>query len=205
MSLVTLAAFTIAYIIVVLVPGPGVAAIVARALGGGFRGALPMIFGILLGDLIYLALALFGLTAIAEWFAGVFVLIRWAGALYLLYIAWQFWSARPGSEQLGPKPREHWTRTFASGLALTLGNPKAIVFYLALLPTVVPLDHPMPPLGIAELVVVITIVLLAIGGLYAALAAWARDLFTSPTAIRRLNRTAALIMAAAAIYVVARA
>jgi threonine/homoserine/homoserine lactone efflux protein len=203
MDLVTLAAFTVAYIIVVLVPGPGVAAIVARALGGGFWAAMPMILGILVGDLIYLGLAAFGLAAIAAWFSAVFIVVRWAGALYLLYIAWQFWTARPGSEQLGPRAREPWTRTFISGFALTLGNPKTIVFYLALLPTVVPIDRPMSMLGLAELTAVIVVVLLAIGAFYAALAAWARDVFTSPTSIRRLNRTTAIIMAGAAVYVVA--
>ena len=203
MDILTLAAFTLAYVIVVLVPGPGVAAIVARALGGGFGAAMPMILGILVGDLIYLGLAVFGLAAIATWFSAIFIVVRWAGALYLLYIAWQFWSAKPGSEQLGPRAKEPWMRTFASGFALTLGNPKTIVFYLALLPTVVPLDRPLSLLAIAELTVVIVIVLLAIGALYAALAAWARELFTSPDAIRRLNRIAAIIMAGAAIYVVA--
>src|SRR5215216_6623524 len=106
MDLLTLLAFTIAYIVAVLVPGPGVAAIVARALGGGFWSAVPMIIGILVGDLIYLVFALFGLAAIAAYFGPVFVIVRWAGALYLLYIAWQFWTAKPGKEQLGPRKRE---------------------------------------------------------------------------------------------------
>jgi threonine/homoserine/homoserine lactone efflux protein len=203
MDLVTLAAFTLAYVIVVLVPGPGVAAIVARALGGGFRSAIPMVLGILAGDLVYLALAVFGLAAIAAWFSAIFIVVRWAGALYLLYIAWQFWTARPGSEQLGPRAKEPWLRTFGSGFALTLGNPKTIVFYLALLPTVVPIDRPISLLGLTELTAVIVIVLLAIGALYAGLAAWARELFTSAVAIRRLNRVAAIIMAGAAIYVIA--
>ena len=97
MDLVTLAAFTVAYAIAVLVPGPGVAAVVARALGGGFLSAVPMVLGILVGDLIYLVFALFGLAAIATWFGPVFVVVRWAGAAYLLYIAWQFWTAKPGS------------------------------------------------------------------------------------------------------------
>jgi threonine/homoserine/homoserine lactone efflux protein len=204
MDLLTLAAFTFAYVVTVLVPGPGVAAIVARALGGGFWSAIPMIVGILVGDLIYLCFALFGLAAIATWFGAVFVVVRWAGALYLLYIAWQFWTARPGAEQLGPRAREPWVRTFLSGFALTMGNPKTIVFYLALLPTVVPLDRPITPLGFLELTVVVVVVLLAIGAAYAALAAWARGIFTSPRAIRRMNRTAGVIMASAAAFVVAR-
>ena len=143
MDLFTLFAFTLAYLVAVLVPGPGVAAIVARALGGGFWSAVPMVVGILVGDLIYLFFALFGLAAIATWFAPVFVVVRWASALYLLYIAWQFWTAKPGQEQLGPRAKEHWMKTFLSGFMLTLGNPKTIVFYLALLPTVVPLDQPI--------------------------------------------------------------
>jgi threonine/homoserine/homoserine lactone efflux protein len=204
MDLLTLLAFTIAYIVAVLVPGPGVAAIVARALGGGFWSAVPMIVGILIGDLIYLVFALFGLAAIATYFGPIFVVVRFAGAAYLLYIAWQFWTAKPGSEQLGPKKREPWLRSFFAGFALTMGNPKTIVFYLALLPTVVPLDRPITALGFVELTTIVVVVLLAIGCGYAWLAAWARDLFVSPTAIRRLNRTAGVIMASAAAFVAAR-
>ena len=204
MSLFTLFAFTVAYVVAVLVPGPGVAAIVARALGGGFASAVPMILGILVGDLIYLVFALFGLAAIATYFGPIFTIVRWAGALYLLFIAWQFWTAKPGKEQLGPKKPEPWLRTFFSGFALTMGNPKTIVFYLALLPTVVPLDKPITVLGFSELVLIVTVVLLAIGAGYAALAAWARDVFTSSKAIRRMNRTAGIIMASAAAFVVAR-
>lgn len=203
MDLVTLVAFTIAYAIAVLVPGPGVAAVVARALGGGFWGAVPMVIGILAGDLVYLVFAVFGLAAIAAWFGPVFVIVRWAGAAYLLYVAWKFWTAKPGTEQVRPKT-EGWSRTFLAGLALTLGNPKTIVFYLALLPTVVPLDKPMTALGFTELLLIVVVVLLVIGFGYAALAAAAREFFRSQKALRRLNRTAGLMMASAAAFVVAR-
>ncbi len=204
MDLLTLLAFTIAYVVAVLVPGPGVAAIVARALGGGFWSALPMIVGILVGDLIYLVFALFGLAAIATYFGPVFVVVRWAGALYLLYIAWLFWTAKPGSEQLGPRKKEPWLRAFLSGFALTMGNPKTIVFYLALLPTVVPLDRPISVLGFAELTAIVVVVLFVIGCGYAALAAWAREFFVTPHAVRRLNRIAGGIMASAAAFVAIR-
>jgi len=204
MDLVTLTAFTIAYAIAVIVPGPGVAAVVARALGGGFRAAFPMVLGILVGDLIYLVFALFGLAAIATWFGPVFIIVRWAGALYLLYVAWQFWSAKAGSEQIGAKRDASPWKTFLSGFALTMGNPKTIVFYLALLPTVVPLDQPITVLGFTELTAIVIVVLLIIGSAYAGLAAAARDFFQSTRAIRNLNRTAGVIMASAAVFVVAR-
>lgn len=203
MDLVTLAAFTVAYAIAVIVPGPGVAAVVARALGGGFMSAVPMVLGILVGDLIYLVFALFGLAAIATWFGPIFIVVRWAGAAYLLFIAWQFWTAKPGAEQIRAKTESGW-RTFLSGFALTLGNPKTIVFYLALLPTVVPLDKPITILGFTELVAIVVLVLLIIGLAYAGLAAAARDFFKSSTAIRRLNRTAGAMMATAAALVVVR-
>jgi threonine/homoserine/homoserine lactone efflux protein len=201
MDPLTLVAFTIAYAIAVAVPGPGVTAVVARALGGGFRGAFPMVLGILAGDLLYLMFAIFGLAAIAALYAPVFVVIRWAGAAYLLYIAWKFWTAKPGTEQVRARSDTGW-KTFLSGLALTLGNPKTIIFYLALLPTVVPLDRPMTVLGISELVAIVVVVLLAIGCAYAGLAAMARELFRSPRAVRRLNRTAGGLMAGAAAFVV---
>ena len=204
MDLVTLVAFTVAYAIAVLVPGPGVAAVVARALGGGFWSAVPMVVGILAGDLIYLVFAVFGLAAIAAWFGPVFLIVRWGGAAYLLYIAWKFWTTRPGTEQVGPKAEESWEKTFLAGLALTLGNPKTIVFYLALLPTVVPLDQPMTALGFTELLAIVVVVLLVIGLGYAALAAAAREFFRSQKALRRLNRTASVMMASAAAFVVAR-
>jgi threonine/homoserine/homoserine lactone efflux protein len=204
MDLLTLSAFTIAYAIAVLVPGPGVAAVVARALGGGFRAAFPMVLGILAGDLVYLVFALFGLAAIATWFGPVFVVIKWASALYLLYIAWQFWSAKPGTEQIGARKDASRWKTFVSGFLLTMGNPKTIVFYLALLPTVVPLDKPITVLGFTELTAIVIVVLLIIGCGYAGLAAIARDFFTSSRALRNLNRTAGAIMAGAAAFVIAR-
>lgn len=204
MDLITLSAFTVAYAIAVLVPGPGVAAVVARALGGGFSAAFPMVLGILAGDLVYLVFALFGLAAIATWFGPVFVVIKWASALYLLYIAWQFWTAKPGSEQIGARNDGSAWKTFLSGFMLTLGNPKTIVFYLALLPTVVPLDQPITVLGFTELTLIVIVVLLIIGCGYAGLAAAARDFFKSARALRALNRTAGAIMAGAAAFVIAR-
>ena len=200
MDLFTLATFTIAYAIAVLVPGPGVAAVVARALGGCFKGAFPMVLGILAGDLVYFVFAVFGLAAVASLFGPVFVFVRWAGAAYLLYIAWKFWTAKPGAEQMKPKNESRW-KTFLAGFSLTMGNPKTIVFYLAILPTVIPLDQ-MNPLAFVELTAIVVIVLLIIGSGYAWLASAAREMFKSEKALGRLNKTAGAMMATAAGLVV---
>ena len=203
MDIFTLSAFAVTYAIVCAVPGPGVAAIVARGLGGGFQSTIPMVLGILVGDLVYLGFAAFGLAAIATYFGAVFTVIRYLSAAYLLFIAYRFWTAKPGSEQIGPKAEEHWTRTLLAGLALTLGNPKTIVFYLALLPTVVPLDK-ITIFGFFELAGIVVVILLLIGFAYAWLAGRARDFFKSPKALRRLNRFTGGVLAAAAGAVIVR-
>lgn len=203
MDLMTLAAFALAFAIAAGSPGPGMAAVVARALGGGFRGAFPMVLGLVVGDLVYLSFAVFGLAAIAQSFGTVFLVIKYAGAAYLLYLAWKLWTAKPGSEAVTSRAADRWSRTVLAGLSLTIGNPKVMVFYLALLPTLVPLDR-LTTLGFLELVLVVGVLLTIIGSAYAAAAAAAREIFRSPVALRRLNRISGTVMAGAAAAVVAR-
>ncbi|WP_181702795.1 LysE family translocator [Chthonobacter albigriseus] len=203
MDLVTLAAFAVAFAIAAASPGPGMAAIVARGLGGGFRGAFPMVLGLVAGDLVYLTFAVFGLAAIAMKFGTLFLVIKYAGAAYLLYLAVKLWTAKPDPEQIRVAAEEKPWRTLLAGLSLTLGNPKTMVFYLALLPTIVPLDR-IDAVAFAELAGTVMVLLTLIGSAYGAAAAGARDLFRSPTALRRLNRTAGAAMAGAAAAVVAR-
>jgi threonine/homoserine/homoserine lactone efflux protein len=92
------------------------------------------------------------------------------------------------------------TRLFAGSLALTLGNPKTMVFFLALLPTVVHLDA-LSIAGFAEIAAVIAIVLPVVLGAYVLAAARARRLLQNPRAVRTVNRTGATVMAGAAIAV----
>jgi threonine/homoserine/homoserine lactone efflux protein len=203
MSPATLITFSAAFLVAAASPGPGMTAIVARGLGGGFRGAFPMVVGLVLGDLVFLSAAAFGLAAIAQTFATAFMVIQYAGAAYLLWLAFRLWAARPDPEGVRARAREHWARTVLAGLALTLGNPKTIIFYLALLPTLVPLAV-MTTADVLELAAVVVVLLLAVGSCYAAAAAGAREMLRSPRALRRLNRTAGVMMAGAAAAVIAR-
>lgn len=203
MDAMSLFAFAIAFSIAAASPGPGMAAVVARGLGGGFRGAFPMVLGLVVGDLVYLSFATFGLAAIAQRFGTVFLLIKYLGAAYLLYLAVKLWLAKPDPEQVRAEAAQRPLRTVLAGLSLTLGNPKTMVFYLALLPTLIPLEH-LGMLGFVELCGLVVVLLTLIGSAYGAAAAGAREIFRSPVALRRLNRTAGTIMAGAAAAVVAR-
>ena len=74
-------------------PGPSIAALVSRVLTRGFRDVLPFLVAMWLGEVLWLTLAVAGLAAIAETFHLLFVVIKWAGIAYLLYLAWKMWTA----------------------------------------------------------------------------------------------------------------
>jgi len=204
MDLAGLLLFSSALFIAAASPGPGIAAIVARVLGRGPKGAVAFSIGVALGDVVWLTFAILGLAALAQAFHGVFLVVKYLGAAYLLYIAYKIWTAPAEPQDIEAEARaEHPAKLLFGGLALTLGNPKVMVFYLALLPTFLDLTR-ITMLGFAELVVATLTVLGVVFAGYIALAARARRLFTSPRAIRILNRTTGTVMAGAAAAVAAR-
>lgn len=201
----TLLAFTVALTIAAVLPGPGMTAIVARALAVGFWGTMPMVLGLIMGDIIFLTCAALGLAALASTFATVFTVVKFAGAAYLAWLGWQLWTSTPHADSVeaARRPEHSPWRVALGGLTLTLGNPKTIVFYMALLPTVVDLAT-LTPLGFVEMVAIVFVDLIAVGAAYAAMAARARVFFRDPAARRLLDRTAGTMMAGAAVAVAAR-
>src|SRR4051812_40737331 len=140
MSAYGLLTFCAVYALAVAAPGPGIAAIVARSLAHGAKGAPAFIAGFVVGDLVWFAIAATGLAALAKTAAAVFIAIKWTGVAYLLFLAWKLWTAPAERvEAAGDDRRQHGWRALAASLMLTLANPKAILFFLALLPTVVDL------------------------------------------------------------------
>ena len=204
MSAYGLLVFSLIYALAVATPGPGVAAILARALGRGVAGAPAFIGGFVAGDLLWFTLAALGLAVLAQRAQALFVGVRFAGALYLLYLAWRLWRAPPGAldPALAP-PRESALQLFLGGLALTLGNPKTMVFFLAVLPTVVDLAH-LTRGGFLKIAAVIIVVLPAVLGSYTVFAARARARLARPQTARWLQRGTGAVMAAAAVAVATR-
>jgi len=205
MDLAGLLVFAAAYLAVMVMPGPGVTALIARVLARGTRGAPAFIAGFVTGSLAWFVVAAAGLAIIASTFATVFIVIRYAGAAYLLYLGWKLWTApvRTVDATEADASPEKRGRLFLAGLAINLGNPKVIVFFLALLPTVVDLAR-LTPLGFVELAGVIASIASSVLAVYAFAAARARRLFTSSRAVRLVNRGSGLAMAGAAAAVAAR-
>nr|WP_042675262.1 LysE family translocator [Methylobacterium sp. B34] len=203
MTLAGFLTYALALGVAAAIPGPGVVALVARALGAGFGAAMAFSLGLILGDLTYLAAAIFGLSLIAEALGAVFVVVRYGAALYLAYLAFRLWRAAGAAARVEGESRDRPWTSFVAGLTITLGNPKTIVFYLAILPTLVDLRG-VTAADCVTLVVITAAVLFAVMTPYAALAARARESLRRPAFRARLNRGAAAIMAGAAFWTVLR-
>jgi threonine/homoserine/homoserine lactone efflux protein len=182
------------YAICIAVPGPGVVAMVARSLGSGFRSAIPAAIGTLAGDLVWMTLSAFGLAGLAAAMGVWFLVIKYAGALYLLYMGYKYWTAEVRAmPQILPATV---SQSFFSQLSVTLGNPKAMGFFLAVFPQVVDLQH-LNAAGYAQLVAATAVLIPSIMLAYAGAAAQVRTLLTSQRARKGINRTAAVIMVGA--------
>jgi len=204
MDLAGLLVFAAAYLLAVASPGPAVAAVVARTLARGPAGSAGFIAGFVLGDLLWFAVAASGLALLAETFAALFTAIRYGGAAYLLFLAWKLWTAPavPAAEAPPARP-EKGGRLFLAGLAVQLGNPKVIVFFLALLPAVLDLQA-LTPGGFAAVALLSAAMLSGVLAAYTLAAARARRLLTSPRAVRAVNRGGGAAMAGAAVAVASR-
>lgn len=204
MTLYGLSVFALVYVLAIATPGPGVAAIVARSLGHGMRGAPAFIGGFVMGDLIWFTLAATGLAMLAQTAYAAFLVVKYAGAAYLLYLAYRLWTspAKP-LDASQSDDRERSVQLFMGSLALTLGNPKTMIFFLAVLPTVVELKS-LSVMGFFEIVVLILLCVPLVLGGYALGASRARQLFRKPETVRLIQRGTGVAMATAAVAVATR-
>lgn len=203
MELTSLIVFAGALMVAAGSPGPSIAALVARVITRGHRDVLPFLAAMWIGEAVWLSLAVWGLSAIAHSFQLVFLLIKWAGVLYLLYLAWQMWTAPTQIEQEAIPDRVSSVKMFGAGLAVTLGNPKIMVFYMALLPTIIDLGN-LTMLGWAELTATMVLVLVIVDYAWVALAIRARLFLKSPRAVRIANRLSAGLLTGAATAIAAK-
>ncbi|MDN3682430.1 LysE family translocator [Vibrio tapetis subsp. quintayensis] len=204
MSIESAITFFIAIFIFGITPGPGVFAILARAMVSGPKKCVMLALGMIGSDLIYLILACFGLATVADNWSEVFVVIRYVGAGYLIYLGYKMFKALPevkdsiDNEVQQPQKTEALA-SFTQGFLISASNPKVILFYISFLPTFV--DLAALQAQDIVLVSVLSAVALMAGLMLIAIGAsrMARMLKT-PKAHQRLNRGAGSIMIAAGTY-----
>ena len=203
MDLAALAVFAGALFVASASPGPSVAALVARVLARGTGGAFAFMLGYAVGDVLWLTAAVLGLAFVAKTFGLAFLLIKYAGCAYLLYLAWRMWHAPAEIEEAALPAAERPLRLLATALALTLGNPKIMVFYLALLPSLIDL-RAVTAGGYAALAATTVAVIMVVDGGYILLASRLRGMFRSARALRWTNRGSGAVMAGAALAIASR-
>lgn len=187
-----LLAFALIYTIDSITPGPAVAMVTVRGATMGVKRTAPFIAGLVVGDLLLFAIAAAGLIALAAALGPLFFLIKWAGVCYLIYLAYQLWNAEPVIMPSEPQKGEGF-RSFGMATMLPLGNPKAVGFYIALLPTVLDVST-LTPLAYVELSAVVIVIWGASLFGYASAASRASELLKKPSAQRLMNRGSACTM-----------
>lgn len=182
-------------------PSTSVLVVTAHASAHGFRHGAAVAAGVVAGDLVYILVAMVGLQLLVATMSGVSDALRYLGALYLFWFAWRLWRTPPPPQRGdtgAASSRSGLHASFVTGLLITLGDQKAILFYLGFLPAFVDLAN----LRASDVALVALVAVVAVGGVklvYAGLADRART-FLGPDAVRGLHRVAALVVAGVAVY-----
>jgi len=141
-ELSNLAAFALIALGMVLTPGPNMIYLISRSLSQGPLAGLVSLGGVALGFVFYILCAAFGITALVLAVPYAYDALRFGGALYLLWLAWQ--AVRPGGRspfQVRQLPNDSARKLFMMGLMTNLLNPKVAVMYLSLLPQFISLEQ----------------------------------------------------------------
>jgi threonine/homoserine/homoserine lactone efflux protein len=195
--------YALAMLALFFTPGPVWVALTARALSGGFVQAAPLAVGVALGDVLWPGLAIFGMAWVLTLYGDLLGLMRWVAVAVFLGMGWMLIAHAART----PNPDSRLTRPgrwagFTAGVAVIIANPKAILFYMGVLPGFFDLAR-LTALDIGAILLLSTGIPL-VGNLGMALAIdRARRLLTTPAAIARVNRIsgAALIGVGLAIAV----
>jgi threonine/homoserine/homoserine lactone efflux protein len=207
MSIDNLLMFAGALLLLFTIPGPGIAAMVARTLDAGPWHAAIYGAGILTGDMFWFTLAVTGLSAVAQHLGGVWLAAKLLGAAYLLWMAGRaYWSAWTGAR---PKPifaagsRRGWAATYLAGIAMPLSNPKPIVFYLTLVPAFIPLEAITPPVYVLMLLIMVALAV-PTAAAYIGAAHHAREWLKTPVVRRGADIVTGTVMLVIAVILLTR-
>jgi len=200
MSIETWLGFVAAAAVLLIIPGPTILAVISYSIAHGRRANVPLIAAVTLGDSTALVLSLLGLGTLLRASASLFILVKVAGVLYLIYLGIKMLRAGVAPLQIvEPADRVSPRRLFVNTYLVTALNPKGIVFFVAFLPQFINSNAPVVP---QLWLLAVTFVVLATTNatLYATFASSARRLLTSQRAQRRFNVSGGMLLSAAGIW-----
>jgi len=183
-------------------PGTSVALIITRSTTIGVANGIAVASGIVVGDLIFVLLALSGLSIITKTLGNLFLIIRYMGGAYLIWIGIILWLSNDKTNMtLKPLPLGSLVSSFLVGLFLTMGDVKAIVFYISLFPLFI--DN--KSVGLTDIGIILTITFMAVGSVkisYAVLATKIARTHLNQTVTTILKRIAAGCMIGAGSFLI---
>lgn len=182
--------YAVAILLLFLTPGPVWVALMARALSGGFGAAWPLAVGVTIGDILWPLLAILGVGWIVSVFAGFLIVLKWiASATFIVMGALILRSAGNPISTDGRLTKPGRWAGFLAGVAVIVGNPKAVLFYMGILPGFFEIGG-LTWADIGAIIAISTIVPLAGNLCLAGFIDRARRLLTSPGALKRTNQLA---------------
>jgi homoserine/homoserine lactone efflux protein len=193
--------FAVTTAVVCLTPGPAALLVVAQGASNGFRSSYWAIGGIALGNAIYFALSATGIAALIVASGTLFSIVKWVGVAYLFYLGWAAIRSRASALTISGNAGRtvHGWRAFWQAVVVELSNPKALLYFVALLPQFI---DPSQPIGVQLVIFGITCVILdaAVYSLYAWLGSKTQRFTANERFVKLSNRTSGgLLMAAGTI------
>ncbi len=190
--------FLITSIIIILVPGTGVIYTVSNGLCGNRRSSIAAALGCTLGIVPHLTAGILGLSAIMHMSAKFFQILKFAGCLYLLYLAWSMWRSSGGMQFDGEQRNSGGLfRIIYRGILINLLNPKLTLFFFAFLPVFIrsEVSAPLPELQMAVLSLIFMLMTFAVFAVYGLLANFIKTRFGgSDILTRRVQKTFAVLL-----------
>jgi len=200
MTIDSLFALFSAMFILAIIPGPAVFAIIARSFSSGNIQAFYMTVGIIMGDYLFIFLALFGLSALAELMGTAFFIIKYLSAVYLIWLGIKLLRTKTDPIDIQVSENTSAISNFLTGMFLTLGNPKAILFYIGFFPAFINVSD-VTFYDTSLIMLAATVAFGSVNMCYSLLAVKAKKSFKSPNAAMVINKTAGTIMVSTGVLV----
>ncbi|MEE9342551.1 MAG: LysE family translocator [Gammaproteobacteria bacterium] len=201
MTLASITALFASMLVLALLPSISVLTVTTRSATSGFLHGAFTALGIVVGDTLFILLAISGLSLLAETMGELFSLVKYAGGVYLIWLGVKLWLASPETVNDMGAVDASFVPSFLAGLFVTIGDQKAIFFYLGFLPAFIDLQN----ISIEETAIIVSVAIVAVGGVklgYAFVAAKAGNTLKEFKVIKVLNKVAGLILLSIGVFLI---
>ncbi|NOG60379.1 MAG: LysE family translocator [Proteobacteria bacterium] len=201
MTITAITAMFAAMVSLAVIPDASAIAVATRSITSGIKHGVIVIAGIIVGDLIFILIAVYGLSAISVVTNEMFIFIKYFGALYLVCFGFILLKTESKDVEIDRIEESTWHASFFCGLLITLGDPKAILFYISFLPAFLDLSI----IKFTDVVIILSTAVIALCCsklIYAFMADKSRILFKNTKAKRAVNSVAAGVMLMTAIFLI---